>query len=400
MRSPGAAPAEDVTRPPSIAGPSAAAVAVATMTVLPLSLVGGLSIQLSADLDIPVSALGAASAAFFGAGTVMSPFAGILVTRIGARAAMRVSVLVVGAVLVVTGIWVDSLPVLLLLLAFGGAGNALAQPATNLFLAQRVTSGRQGTAYGVKQSAIPASSLLAGVAVPALGLTVGWRWAFLLLALPAIVLALWVPGGGTREHWVPDSTVRRRPPRKILLVIAVGAGVAAACATSLSIFLVAGAVEAGWGEAPAGLLFAGASAVGVLARLGSGMQADRRGARHLEVVALMLGLGALGFAALASGDQVLYALGATVAYGLGWGWPGLLILSVVQLSPHNPAAATALTQVGTSGGAVLGPLGFGLVVENFSYAHAFTAAGIGLAVAAVTILVAARLSTGKATAQS
>ncbi|MCW2665628.1 MAG: Major Facilitator Superfamily [Frankiales bacterium] len=377
----------------SVAGPSAAAVAVATMTVLPLSLAGGLAVQLSADLGVPVTALGLTSAAFFGAATLMSPFAGAVVARIGSRAAMRLSVLLVSGVLVTVGLWVRSLPALLLVLAVGGAGNALAQPATNLFLAQRVAPSRQGTAYGIKQSAIPASSLIAGLSVPALGLTVGWRWAFVLLAVPAAVLAIRVPGGGHRDHWVPgDHRRRHRLPRKILLVIACGAGLAAACAGSLSIFLVAGAVEAGWGEAQAGLIFAGASVAGILARLGSGMQADRRGAGHLEVIALMLVLGAGGFACLASGNHILYALGAPVSFALGWGWPGLLILSVVQLSPADPAAATALTQVGTSAGAVLGPFGFGLLVEGFGYGVAFGAAGAGLAVAGGIMLTARGLS--------
>lgn len=373
-----------------MAGPSAAAVAVATMTVLPLSLAGGLAVQLSADLGVPVTALGLTSAAFFGAATLMSPFAGAVVAKIGSRGAMRLSVLVVSGVLVTVGLWVRSLPALLLVLAVAGAGNALAQPATNLFLAQRVAPSRQGTAYGIKQSAIPASSLIAGLSVPALGLTVGWRWAFVLLAVPAVVLAVRVPGGANRDHWAPGPR-RRHRPRKVLLVIACGAGLAAACAGSLSIFLVAGAVEAGWGEAEAGLIFAGASAAGVLARLGSGMQADRRGAGHLEVIALMLVLGAGGFATLASGNHILYALGAPVSFALGWGWPGLLILSVVQLSPADPAAATALTQVGTSAGAVLGPFGFGLLVEGFGYGVAFSAAGAGLAVAGGIILTARRL---------
>lgn len=379
--------------PQSLAGASTAAVAVATMTVLPLSLAGALAVQLSADLGVPVSALGAASAAFFGAGTLMSPFAGAIVARIGAQAAMRLSVLMVGGVLVTIGLGVQSLLVLLLALAAGGAGNAIAQPATNLFLAQRVAPGRQGTAYGVKQSAIPASGLLAGLAVPALGLTVGWRWAFVLFAVPAVFLAIRVPGGAEHEHWSGRSRVSTRLPRRALLVIACGAGLAAGCAGSLSIFLVAGAVDAGWGEAQSGLIFAAASAAGVAARLASGLRADRRGAKHLEVIALMMVLGALGFGALASGEHLLYALGAPLAFALGWGWPGLLILSVVQLSPTNPAAATALTQVGTSAGAVLGPLGFGLLVERFSYGVAFSAAGVGLAIAGGIIITARRFVT-------
>lgn len=385
-------PGPGSARHQSVAGPSAAAVAVATMTVLPLALAGGLAVQLSAALGVPVSALGAAAAAFFGAATVMSPFAGGVVARLGAKSAMRLSALVAAATLVTIGAGVRSLGALLLVLAVAGLGNGLAQPATNLFLAQRVAPGRQGTAFGVKQSAIPAASLLAGLAVPVLALTVGWRWAFVLLAVPALALAVRVPGGEQRAHWTPGPTGRAHLPRQVLVVIAVGAGLAAACASSLSIFTVAGAVDAGWGEAQAGLLFAGASASGVLARLACGVQADRRGKGHLTVIAVMMLLGCIGFAGLASGDQLLYALGASVAFAVGWGWPGLLILSVVELSPADPAAGTGMTQTGTSAGAVLGPFVFGLLVERFDYSAAFAAAGAGLAVAAAIILLARRLA--------
>lgn len=367
---------------------SAGAVGVATVTVLPLALVGALAVQVSEDLAVSTAALGAASSAFFAAGTVMSPVAGAVVGRLGARTAMRLSLVVVGVVLVAIAVAAHSLPVLLALLALGGAGNALAQPATNLYLAQRVVPHRQGTAYGVKQSAIPAAGLLGGLAVPALGLTVGWRWAFSLFALLAVGLALRTPGGDERPDWSGGNTRPVGLPRKVLVVIAFGAGLAAACAATLTIFLVAGAVEAGWGEAEAGLIFAGASAAGVVARLVSGVRADRRGRRHLEVIAAMLLVGALGFVGLATGQHVLYAVGAFVAFGVGWGWPGLLILSVVQLSPATPAAATALTQVGTSAGAVVGPLAFGILVDRTSYALAWSVAAGGLVLAAAVILAA------------
>lgn len=370
---------------------SVGAVCVATVTILPLSLTGALAVQVGHELAVSTSALGAASSAFFGAATLVSPLAGAVVERIGARSAMRLSLVLVAVVLVAVGTTAHSLPALLGLMGLGGAGNALAQPATNLYLAERVVRRRQGSAYGIKQSAIPASGLLAGLAVPALGLTVGWRWAFVLFALPAIALALRTPGGSRRSDWPVRTGRTTALPHKILLIVALGAGLGAACASTLAIFLVAGAVDAGWSEAQAGLVFAAASATGILARVAAGVRADHRNERHLEVMATMLLLGALGFIGLASGQQVLYALGALVAFGLGWGWPGLLVLSVVQMSPDSPAAATAFTQMGTSAGAVIGPLAFGVLVERTSYPVGWGCAGAGLTLAAVIFLAARRL---------
>lgn len=361
--------------PRAVLGPSAAAVAVSTITVLPLFLTAGLAVQVSADLQFSASALGAAPAAFFSAGAVASPFAGFIIGRVGVLKAMRFAVLSVAILLLMVFAAVHSLAALLVLLTVAGGINALTQPATNLYVAQTINADRQGAAYGAKYSAIPMSSLLAGLAVPLLGLTIGWRWAFAVFAIIAAVLAVTVPLGGRRLVSCdrPDKRSVARLPRNSLLVLTLGAGLAAAAGSSLAIFMVAGGVNSGLSEAAAGLLFAGSSGIGVAARVVTGVLADRRGRFHLEVIAIMLIVGALGIAALATGDDALFMVGAPLAFGAGWGWPGLFILAVVQLNPSAPAAATGLTQTGTSVGCVLGPFFFGLLADSFSYIVAWSA---------------------------
>jgi len=378
-----------------LAGHMSHSVSVATATVVPVYLTGGLAVQLGHDLGFPVASLGLAPAAFFGAAAVCSPLAGMLTERIGPGPAMRAAVWTSVVVMLVAAVVVWNLTSLLILLAVAGAGNALAQPSTNLFLAQRVPFRRQGTAYGVKQSAIPTAGLLAGLAVPFLGLTIGWRWAFATMAVLAAVVAWRTPTGERRPR---ASAAERRESgdasRGLLVVAAVAAGLAAASGSALGIYLVAGAVHSGWSEATAGLLFAFASTVGIAARLGSGLRADRRGRNHLGVVILMLVLGSIGFALLVPSHRLLFALGAPIAFGAGWGWPGLFILAVVQASPTAPAAATGLTQTGTSVGAVVGPVAFGLVVQHASFGMAWIAAGAaGLLAAAIFLLVRRPLGT-------
>jgi MFS family permease len=172
-----------------------------------------------------------------------------------------------------------------------------------------------------------------------------------------------------------------------LLVLAVGVSFAAAGGSSLAIFMVASAVDSGWNEGSAGLLFAGASAVGIAARLLSGFRADQRGRNHLWVVMLMLVAGAIGVAALAPGNEVLFAVGAPLAFAAGWGWPGVFILSIVRLNPAAPAAATGLTQVGTSAGCVFGPLTFGALAQHASYGMAWAVAALTMLTAALVILI-------------
>lgn len=361
------------------------AVAVATATVVPVFLCGGLAVQLSRDLGFPVERIGLAPAAFFGAAALCSPLAGVVTERLGPGRAMRSAVIMVALVLVVAAATVHTFSALLALLAVAGAGNALAQPSTNLFLAQRVARSRQGLAYGVKQSAIPMAGLLSGLVVPLLGVTVGWRWSFVAIAVAGGVVAVVAPNAGPGAR--TSRTSRREAgdmPRQILVVMAVAAGIASASGSALAVFLVAGSVQAGWSESAGGYLFAAASLVGIMARLSVGFRADRRGHSHIGVIIAMLLAGTVGFALLAPEQHLLFALGAPIAFGFGWGWPGLFILAVVQSSPSSPAAATGLTQTGTSLGAVVGPAGFGLMVERASYVHAWLTAGAGLMLAAAT----------------
>lgn len=369
---------------------NSAAVAVAAASVLPLFLVGALSVQLSADLGISVSALGATSAAFFATAALISPLAGKAVFRFGARLTMRFAILVVSATLLTIGLGVNSLGMLLLMLGCAGAGNALSQLSVNQYLAQRTSIHKQGTAYGIKQSAIPAAGMLAGLAVPFFGLTLGWRWTFALFAIPVSLLAIFTPGRPNDSLSQVNLVDRGSVPRSTLRLIALGGGLAAAGASCLTIFIVSGAVAIGLEEEKAGLIFAGASGIGIVGRLIWGLRADQRRKKHLETIALMLGMGAFGFFALASGNLVVYPIGAAIAFGWGWGWPGLLIHAVVRLNPSNPAAGTARLQIGTSAGCVVGPLTFGFLVENFSFSIAWSAAGVTLLFAGMIIATTSR----------
>ncbi len=83
---------------------------------------------------------------------------------------------------------------------------------------------------------------------------------------------------------------------------------------------------------------------------------------------------------------VMITLGSMLAFGMGWGWSGLSILAIVRASPRDAGAATGFTQAGVFAGAVFGPLAFGWIVQQGSYAPAwFTMAGIAMAAAFLAI---------------
>ncbi|MER7078370.1 MFS transporter, partial [Saccharopolyspora kobensis] len=140
--------------------------AVVTVGVFPVFLVGGLGVQLQQEFGFGAALLGVGAAGFFGVASLSSRTMGWLVERIGSRLGMRVgalgsSVCLFGMAAAPNAAW------LLAVLWVAGLPNSLAQPASNLLIAQGIPVHRRGMGFGVKQSSIPAATLLAGVAVPA-----------------------------------------------------------------------------------------------------------------------------------------------------------------------------------------------------------------------------------------
>lgn len=365
------------------------AVAVATAGVLPAFLTGGLAVQLREELDFGSGALGLAVAAFFGFSAAMSAVMGRFVERIGAHRGMRLAVIGSAASLLGVALFARSWTGLVACLMLGGLANATTHPATHLSLARNVPPGRQGLSFGIKQAAIPTATLLAGLAVPTLALTVGWRWAFAGAAALALLVAFVVPretqGGVRRVKEARAGDARVAP----LVLLALGIGLGSTAATPLGAFLVESSVVSGLRPGTAGLLLALGSAFSIVVRVVLGNLADRMSGGRLRLVAAMLGIGVAGFALLSTGMGSLLVVGTLLGFGAGWGWPGIFNFAIVKTNPGAPAAATGITQTGASGGAALGPLIFGLVVEWTSYSTAWLVCG-AFALAALAAILAGR----------
>lgn len=363
-----------------------AVVAAATASVLPVFLFGGMAVQIRADLRFSEAAQGWVAFGYFALSSLVSAPFGRIVERLGATRSVRLGVLGSGLALLLASLS-RSLGFLLGALALGGAVNALIQPGTNLLIVSGVRAGRNGLAFATKQSAIPAATLLAGLAVPALALTVGWRWAFALAALLALATIPLVPSVPPRSLAVGGRTGRIDVPMVALALVGVGAGLGAGTANALGAFLTSSAVHAGFSDAAAGALLAFGSVIGLGSRLYQGWRADRRGGGHFRAVVLMLAGGACGVALLASLAPPLMVLGTVAAFGLGWAWPGVFHLAVALANPSAPAAATGVAQTGNYAGSALGPLAFGYLAESQGYRVAW------LVFAAVALLAAVLVNT-------
>ncbi len=370
------------------------AISVATCGVIPAFLTGGLAVQIRDELDFGEGALGLAVAVFFASSSLASFLSGRVVERVGYSLGMRVAALASAASLLGVAVLAGSWTALIYCLALGGLANAISHPATHLFMARKVPQGRQGLAFGVKQAAIPTATLLAGLAVPSFATTVGWRWAFVACAALALVVSLLVPKEDPNvapprpKHKTARTGDARLGP---LLLLALGTALGSAAANPLGAFVVESSVAAGIEVGTAGLLLALGSAVGIGVRVLLGWLTDRREGGSLNLVAGMMALGTLGFLLLAGGAGWVLVIGVVLAFGAGWGWPGLFNFAVVKTSPGAPAAATGVTQTGASGGAAVGPLVFGLVVEGSSFSTAWLVSGALVFLAAAAILAGRRM---------
>jgi MFS family permease len=373
--------------------------------ILPVFLLGSLSIEIRSELGYGEATAGLILAAFFGASAVVSSRIGRVIDRVGPRRGLSVALGGVVVLQLLIGGTARHPAVLSVLAAAAGVCNATAQLSANVFIARDLPAHRQGLGFAVKQSAMPGASLVAGLTLPAIALTLGWRWVFLLgasLAGAAMVLVrARLPLDVQRTEAHARAAAREDPPpRGALGSLAVAAAFSTAAAITLGGFFVESAIDAGIDTGLAGLAFAAGSLVSILVRLAVGIAADRRPGNLLGVVAAMLALGAVTSIWFTWRSPAVQLIGVPLAFGAGWAWPGLFNLSVVRAAPGFPGRATGITQTGTYVGGAAGPILFGAVAETAGFTAAWwLAALLGLG-AAAAVLVGRAVLTGSAVVPS
>ncbi len=374
----------------STAGLGTIALAIVA-AILPVFLLGSLSIEIRAELGYRETTIGLILASFFAASAVVSSRFGRWIDRVGPRTGLTVALSGTIAVQLAVAGLASSPLVLGLLSCISGVCNATAQLSANVFIAIDLPLRRQGIGFAVKQSAMPGAALVAGLTLPTIALRFGWRWVFVgasVLAMVALVLVRRrIPAPSERRRAVNDVAGEAAAPRGALPALAVAAAFSTAAAITLGGFFVESSIDAGIDAGTAGLAFAAGSVISILVRLAVGAAADRHPGNLLGVVAAMIALGAVTSILFTWRIPAVQLIGVPIAFGAGWAWPGLFNLSVVRASPGFPGRATGITQTGTYLGGAVGPILFGFVAEQGSYAAAWwLAAGLG-ASATVAVLV-------------
>jgi MFS family permease len=350
---------------------------------LPAFLTASLAPRIRSDFAFGDSTVGLAVGLFYAVCAVASTPCGRLVDRIGATVALRVAALSTAVSCVAVAALAQSAAALIPLLLIGGLGNAMAGPGASALLRREVVGHRHGLAFGAQQAGAPLGALLAGLALPAVAIPLGWRWAFAGTAALAVAAAAISPTAPP-SRVAAAAAARARHGLGAVHALGLAAVLASAAGVGLVGFIVIFAVDSGLSEGAAGLLLAGLSLTAMISRIVLGVAGDRPGSDPLGPVAAMLAAGAACYLALTIATPVAVVAGALLAGVLGWSWPGALQLAVVQRSPDAPAWAVGVLMSGLFAGAVAGPLVVGLLAETGSFtggwiacaAFALGAAGI------------------------
>lgn len=365
--------------------------ATTVVYMLPVFLVGALAIPITAELRFGEVGLGAAVGAYYAAMAPASVPLGRVVDRIGALRSMRLSVIASAVASLGIATLARSWWLLGAMLLVGGVAGALGQPASNRLLSRRVPADRLATAFGLKQSAPPFASLLAGLSVPAFATLLGWRGAFVAAGASALLLALAIGRPSAPDASVPSAReVAKLRDRPTLVALAIGLGCAFAANSSILGFYVVAAVDAGTSESRAGILFAAASLAAISSRVVAGLVVDRLTVRPLVWCTGSMLLGTAGTLALSIPRPSVMAAAVVVALVGTWGFNSVFWFAAMSAYPEAPGRVTGVLAPAALGGTV-GPLAFGAIASSHGYPTAWSAtASIALAGAAALQVAAAR----------
>lgn len=354
----------------------AAVTAMSVVTTAPVFLVGAFGAQVSEDLGIGPAALGGLAAVFFVVTGLSATHLGRLADRLTGRTAgwWALGASIVSLALIGLS---QSYTAIVASVAIGGLGNGLGGPTANMIVSDRIPPASMGSAFGVKQSAVPGATLLGGLAIPLFVTSFGWRATIIGLAIASCAVALCVPQSSAQPRPTPTRRAEARPGLD-RTTIAVGAaflfGIAAA--TSMSTLLSTYVTGRGLSPAFAGFALSIGSIGAIVVRIVSGRAADGKRVNPSSLSMWMMIVGAVGYVLIATQYPATIALGAFLAYAIGWGWSGLLVLLLVRAHPDSPGSATGVVLTGAAVGGMLGPASIGWIAEASGFEVAWIVAGV------------------------
>ncbi|MEA3509961.1 MAG: MFS transporter [Actinomycetota bacterium] len=312
-------------------------IAMAVATFTPASL-GILATFIIDDLSISRAELGIVLGLVNVASAVLSPVAGRITDRIGGKKALIVLFATAGATFLIFGTAV-AYGMLFVGAVAGAIAQATANPATNKLIAEDVPAGRRGVITGVKQSGVQAGIFLGGLTVPTLAITLGWRGAYLIVAVIPLVLAAiaaWIIPAAAKTTTEHRTRSRVPLPRAIWWLAGFGFLMGFSGAVT---FLVPLFVEEVLGLSPVvgGIAAAVIAFVAVPGRILWSRYAERSGAFR----------GSLGTMAVLSvaAAGLFYVSGAAAAWLL---WPAAVLIAVGSSSWNSVGMVAVMVEAGVA----------------------------------------------------
>jgi MFS family permease len=282
-----------------------------------------------------------------------------------------------------------------------GVGYGPVTPASSHLLIRQTPPHRRSLVFSLKQTGVPVGGVLAGIAVPAFVLALGWRGA--ALASAALCLLVAVAVEPLHRSLDTDADPAARGESGILAAIrlvlasprlrrlALASLAFSAIQLCFSAFVVTFLTErVGLALVAADAVMAAAQAAGIAGRILWGWVADRFMSARALLMILGLAMGVTGAVTglITDAWPVGAIAGVTMLLGASaLGWNGVYLAEVAQLAPSGAAgAATGGALSLTFLGVVIGPPLFSAVVTaSGSYRPAFFAAALAAAAAALTL---------------
>ena len=325
---------------------------------------------------------------------------GSFIVRYGALRMSQVSLvmLVIGSICAAIG-----LPLTLILSAIiGGGGGALSTPASSHLLSRVSPPRYLPLVFSLKQTAVPAGMLLAGLLGPLLTESSGWRVTLLLCAAACAVFTLVLQPlrrsfdddrDPTRAFRVSDfketfvAVLATRELRAMSLACLAFNGLQSVITAYFVVYLTV----IGYTPVAAGFLFSVAVAVAVPGRILWGWLGSTLVKPRTLMAGLSLGMGAsVTLLAFCDARWPVLAVGmiACVLSATVLSWHGILLAEAARAAPEGMRGAVTggVLSFGQCGSLVLPLLYSGLLSVTGSYGAGFVACGIPALVIGVVLL--------------
>jgi len=343
------------------------------------------------EVDIPVAYVGVYVALVYLGSMISGLWGGNLIIRYGAIRISQIALGCCGAALMLAVL--GSRPAFVVSALILGFGYGPMTPASSHILSHNAPPHLMSFVFSLKQTGVPLGGAMAGALVPSLVLRWGWRHAAIIVGLFCLLAAVLVQA--VRKKLDADRRADRKftfkavfrplqmvwshgPFLKLAVASMIFSGMQLCLITYLVIYLDK---TVGMTLVAAGLTLSAAQGVGMAARIGWGIMADRcvQPRFMLGLLGIGMSLGAVLTALFSPAWPYAAILAVSALYGAtAIGWNGVYLAEVARLAPAGQAGLiTGGTLFFTYLGVVVGPPFFGALAEalgSFSLAYAAAAA--------------------------